>query len=571
MLQLEMSRRAVAGGGFNILGILFFYYATPFPSGRPLGLGVAVVLMGFNSVLRVLLHLFTRKVLAQDDPRWLPRCIALFRVVMFTSALNWGYVAIPTLLQYGMSTQSFIVLSIEPGVALLATQNFTFDLPLLRAFVLGTMMPAFVTLVTHLSVPGALMMAAAYVIYTTYLLFLSRRNHELQWETLHSRATIQRQRDQLTAVLEACPGFVVWLDERLVLRGLNEQLPRTYGSPAAAFAGADIEDATHDKALAEAIRSFRDGGLTEELRVLELATPSGPRRTLLALKKYGVPQHLLAIGLDVEEQKRAEHERDQARASAYEQAHLAELGVMAAGIAHEINNPLQALSYSLGILRHRLASPSLSREDITAEGLRLVGRATAMVQRVASIIQSLRSFVQREASSDVEPVRLRDVLDELRELGTVLVPRDTVALRIDPPSDDITVRARPSQIGQVLLNLLQNARDAVAGLPEKWIHVSTRDLGESVELRVEDSGPGIAPAVRERIMLPFFTTKAAGRATGLGLSISKAIVERHGGRLYLDDHARHTRFVVVLPKGEPQKKTRPMSSPSRLVRLGSGG
>jgi C4-dicarboxylate-specific signal transduction histidine kinase len=549
MLQLEMGRRAVAGGGFNLLGIVFFYYATPFPAGRPVGLGVAVVLMGFNSVLRLLLYLFTRKVLGdpQADARWLMRCRALFRVVMFTSALDWGYLAVPTLLRYGMSTPSFIVLSIEPAVALLGTQNFAFDLPLLRAFVLGTMMPAFVTLVTRLSVPGAPMMAAAYVIYTSYLLFLSKQNHALQSETLQSRATIQRQHDQLTAVLDACPGFVVWLDDGLVIRGSNEQLARTYRSRAADFVGANIEDATHDQGLADAIRSFRDGVRAEVLRELALSTPSGPRWTLLALKKYGAPEHVLAIGLDVEEQKRAELERDQARASSYAQAHLAELGVMAAGIAHEINNPLQALMYSLDLLRYRLANPSLSREAITTDGLRLVARATAMIHRVASIIQALRSFVQKESSVEPELVRLRDVLDELREMATVLVPRDTVALQIDSPPGDITLRVRPGQIGQVLLNLLQNARDAVAVLPEKWIHVSTHDLGESVEVSVEDSGPGIPPPLRDRIMLPFFTTKGPDRGTGLGLSISKAIVERHGGRLGLDTSAPHTRFVVVLP------------------------
>jgi signal transduction histidine kinase len=559
-LQLEMSRRAVAGGGFNIVGILFFYYATPFPAGRPFGLGVATLLMGLNSALRVGLYLFERKALAHDD-RWLSRCTFLFRAVMFTSALNWGYLAVPTLLQYGMSTQSFIVLSIEPGVALLGTQNLALDLSLLRAFVLGTMGPAFVTLLIRRSAPGALMMAAAYFIYTSYLLFLAKRNHELQWEALRGRATIQRQRDQLTAVLDACPGFVVWLDQALTILGLNERLSRTYAARASDFLGTNIETATQDDALCAALRSFRDGDRGEALEELQLGTATGRRWTLLALKKYGAPQHLLAIGLDVEEHKRAELERDEARAGAFEQSQLAELGMMAAGIAHEINNPLQAITYSLGLLRHRLSTPSVSREELSTDGLRLLARATTMVQRVASIIQTLRSFVQKETASELEVVRLRDVLGELRELATVLVPRD-VALSFELPPPDVTLLARPGQIGQVLLNLLHNARDAVATATEKWVHVAARDVGESVEIVIEDSGPGIPAAVRDRIMLPFFTTKGPGRGTGLGLSISKAIVDRHGGRLYLDPSAPFTRFVMVLPKNRS-----PMSSPFPPVRL----
>jgi signal transduction histidine kinase len=101
----------------------------------------------------------------------------------------------------------------------------------------------------------------------------------------------------------------------------------------------------------------------------------------------------------------------------------------------------------------------------------------------------------------------------------------------------------------VILNLLNNAVDAVGPLADKWVEVQVKGIGEEVEISVMDSGSGIPEKLRDKIGQPFFTTKTIGQGTGLGLSISKGIVEAHGGRLSLDLECEHTRFLVRLPKG----------------------
>jgi C4-dicarboxylate-specific signal transduction histidine kinase len=103
------------------------------------------------------------------------------------------------------------------------------------------------------------------------------------------------------------------------------------------------------------------------------------------------------------------------------------------------------------------------------------------------------------------------------------------------------------------VNLVNNARDAVAQAAIRWIRIEAVPAGGSMEISVADSGPGIPEDIRARIMDPFFTTKGVGRGTGLGLSISKAIVEDHGGSLILDPSSRHTRFVVKLPRKRSPK------------------
>jgi C4-dicarboxylate-specific signal transduction histidine kinase len=101
-------------------------------------------------------------------------------------------------------------------------------------------------------------------------------------------------------------------------------------------------------------------------------------------------------------------------------------------------------------------------------------------------------------------------------------------------------------VTQVLMNLINNAADAVYDLTEKWIRLSWQQAEDTLVIRVMDSGRGIPPEILVKMMQPFFTTKELGKGTGLGLSISKAIVENHGGQLLYEEHSGHTSFKVEL-------------------------
>jgi C4-dicarboxylate-specific signal transduction histidine kinase len=121
-------------------------------------------------------------------------------------------------------------------------------------------------------------------------------------------------------------------------------------------------------------------------------------------------------------------------------------------------------------------------------------------------------------------------------------------LLIDEIPENLSIECQSTQISQVLLNLLNNAFDAVQGLDSKSVRITIRDLGDRAEIRVADSGPGIPPEIAKKILEPFFTTKEVGKGTGLGLSISLGIVKSHAGTLILDSTKSHTEFVVTLPK-----------------------
>ena len=122
-----------------------------------------------------------------------------------------------------------------------------------------------------------------------------------------------------------------------------------------------------------------------------------------------------------------------------------------------------------------------------------------------------------------------------------------VDLKIADIEPGLEIACRPTQIAQVLVNLINNSRDAVSNLNEKWIKVEVDKTDDNIIIAITDSGPGIPASVRAKMFNPFFTTKEVGVGTGLGLSISAGIIKSHNGQLRLASKSKNTRFEVVLP------------------------
>lgn len=223
---------------------------------------------------------------------------------------------------------------------------------------------------------------------------------------------------------------------------------------------------------------------------------------------------------------------------------LAALGEMAGGIAHEINTPLTVIQGRAGQIR-RMLEEGVGDPTTLAT---FAGRIEATVKRIARIVHGLRSFARQADQDPIESVPVAGIVAEALDLCRERFRSHGVALRHESIDDSLRVSCRPTQISQVLLNLLSNAFDAVENTPEKWVALTVGLQDDHVELSVEDSGPGVPPDQRELIFQPFFTTKPVGQGTGLGLSISLGILQEQGGTLFLDEHSPHTRFVVSLPQ-----------------------
>ncbi len=225
------------------------------------------------------------------------------------------------------------------------------------------------------------------------------------------------------------------------------------------------------------------------------------------------------------------------------QERLAAVGVLASGIAHELNNPLQAIVGATELLER---NPSLD-EDARGE----VDFVKVQSDRAVTIIRSLARFGSRDHSIEPQVVDLCEIINEVIKLQPT-VDDDAVSLTL-PPQGVRPVHANVAELEQVVLNFVINARQAVAIMPaaDRRISLKVTDVGRWVRFEVSDNGPGVAPDDEAKLFQPFFTTKSVGHNTGLGLSVSYGIVQSLGGTIgYFRNDWGGATFFFELPCAE---------------------
>jgi signal transduction histidine kinase len=215
---------------------------------------------------------------------------------------------------------------------------------------------------------------------------------------------------------------------------------------------------------------------------------------------------------------------------------LATVGELAAGIAHELKTPLLGLSSGTQLLNRHL-------DPGDHEGRHLTGEMLQRIQRMETAIQDLLNYA-RPSPTRLSRLDLNAIVERALRLVEPRAEHSGVLIHRDLASGLPHLQVDPEQIGQVLVNLVLNGIEAmVAG---GRLEVETRRTGAAIQVVVNDSGPGISPAYRERVFRPFYTTKHTG--TGLGLAIVRQIVERHGGGVSVGEAPRGgAQFVVSLP------------------------
>jgi len=226
---------------------------------------------------------------------------------------------------------------------------------------------------------------------------------------------------------------------------------------------------------------------------------------------------------------------------------LAAHGLLAAGVLHEINNPLSFSRGSLSVLKRALTRVKEASQGTMGPLLGEVERAAEIIQngheRIAAIVRDLKAFAKR----DVEGLKLSDLHQGLD--ATLSLLRHELGDRvkvIKDYGDTGLVEADSAQLNQVFLNLLHNAMQAI--MEFGTITIKTWKNGERVYISIKDTGAGIEPEHLPRIFEPFFTTKPVGQGTGLGLSVSHRIVAEHGGQMTVQSQTGlGTEFVIELP------------------------
>src|SRR2546429_1475123 len=226
------------------------------------------------------------------------------------------------------------------------------------------------------------------------------------------------------------------------------------------------------------------------------------------------------------EMQRREQELRDKQEQLVQAGKLATLGELTTGVAHELNNPLNNTGLFVG------NAIDLIELGVTDKGqiVRELRQAMQQVRKATEIISHLRTF-GRAAPVSREPIPLRQVIERALSLMQQQLRLREIGVTVDLGREEPVVVGNPIQLEQVFINLLTNARDAMADSPRKAIRISSSVGPAIVEVAFADTGDGIPPGLERRIFDPFFTTKDVGKGTGLGLSITYGIINEHGGMI----------------------------------------
>jgi len=243
------------------------------------------------------------------------------------------------------------------------------------------------------------------------------------------------------------------------------------------------------------------------------------------------------------EMQRREQELRDKQEQLVQAGKLATLGELTTGVAHELNNPLNNTGLFVGNAIDLIELGATDKGQIVRE----LRHAMQQVGKATEIISHLRTF-GRAAPVSREPISLRQVIERALSLMREQLRLREIEVAVDLGPDEPVVVGNPIQLEQVFINLLSNARDAMADSPLKAIRISDSVGPEGVEVALADTGPGIPPGLERRIFDPFFTTKEVGKGTGLGLSITYGIVKEHGGTISVKSRpGEGATFLLHLP------------------------
>ena len=364
----------------------------------------------------------------------------------------------------------------------------------------------------------------------------------------------------LVSILETIPDAMIVIDSRGIMQFFSKAAARQFGYTEGEAIGQNVS-----MLMPEPDRSRHDSYL-ERYRTTGERRIIGIGRIVTGKRKDGTtfPMHL-SVGemrsggqtfftgfvRDLTEQQQTQHRLQELQSELVHISRLSAMGEMASALAHELNQPLAAISnYMKGSRRLLTASPDPNRAKIESA----MDRAAEQALRAGQIIRRLRDFVARgESEKRVESITR--LIEESGALGLTGAREQGVNLQFELDRKHDLVLVDRVQIQQVLVNLFRNALEAMAGSEQRRLVASTRPVAEDmIEIAVADTGTGFADGVESNLFQTFFTTKEAGM--GVGLSISRSIVEAHGGKMWAENNTSGgATFRFTLPAVQNESLT----------------
>lgn len=497
---------------------------------------IVIVLISAGTVIRICVNEFLYR-LWEQDVLW----VRLINWLGFLCiSLSWGLHFSDVYHHYG-GLSSNVVYTFLVLVALL-TGASTINVGDKVAYHIYVLLMTSVVCYTYLSDSNQphTYVVINIVIYLAFSMANYRMSSKQLCDLLEAKIRSQTEKDNLKKIIDTVPGFVGLIDRNLVCYMANQSTVNAFPNIIGSKMGELNGGSSWEKFIIDFMATPKRNDVEEHHTIV-----NGKELSALVNITKMDDGGAIIVSIITTELVRAEKKLREQEAKAYYSSKLASLGEMAAGIAHEVNNPLTIIQGSANILKKVVEVQPLDIQMVKE----LTTKMITTSERISKTVKSLKALSRNGVNDPVEPVSLTKVIDQCLDVSQQKCRNTEIAVEFDRPAEDVFVMGREVELAQVFLNLILNSVDAVKGLDEKWVKLEISKNEKFAEVSVVDSGPGIPPEIQDKIMNPFFTTKDVNQGTGLGLSISKNIITSYGGELTLLPDANHTTFKIRLPLG----------------------
>lgn len=363
--------------------------------------------------------------------------------------------------------------------------------------------------------------------------------------------------------LDLVKNHLYWSEE---IYRIFELDPSTFTASYQGFlAAVHPEDRTAvDQAFSESLKTREPYSIHHRLRMPDGRIKHVHERCETAFGPDGAPLISRGTVQDVTEMIEAEKKNGELQQQVYHSAKLASVGELAAGVGHEINNPLMVIGAAI----HQLESELQARGVREGRFEELLKRQADAVDRIRTIVNALRLYSRADEERN-DPFELNVAVHRALDLVQSILKSHGIEVRLHLATPSPLVTGAIGRLQQVMVNLLNNSRDALVARPQQLIEISTRTRNGRAEIEVRDTGAGIDPAILPKIRDSFFTTKEPGKGTGLGLSISSNIVSRMKGEMRISSEVGvGTSVLISIPSAEGPLPQKPKSRPSATAAAG---
>lgn len=362
--------------------------------------------------------------------------------------------------------------------------------------------------------------------------------------------------DVFKILLDSFPDMIHSVDDDGRIVFTNQTATKMLGYSKNELLSMNIRDIYADEVLPELDKGFKDLKERGDKRVESIMKAKDGTRIPVEIRSFSIYNddgqfaRTFSILRDIREIKQLQN-------SLVHAGRLAAIGELASGVAHDINNPLTVILLSIEMIAKELLVNSSENPPDTSRMLAFTHNCKKASESIQKLVDHLRIF-SRGMAEQYEIVDLFEVMNDAVFITGSRINEHGIDLRLTAPKGRFYVQGCPNQLEQVFVNLIGNACDAMAGLPERILNISIHkdERNGQPQWRIDlcDTGSGVPEKLREDIFQSFYTTKPKGKGTGLGLSISRGIIRDHKGELELQNsNEKGSTFCVYLPQSVRQE------------------